>query len=91
MKQLILSLLVALSFTICNAQSKYDTSLYKQVTLIRIDKSMKVGNWLTVVSQDRKDTVYMAMRNVDRQTKDMLGSCVLLSLAQWNDLLKNKK
>lgn len=95
MKQLILSLLFALSFTLCNAQNKVDTSLYRECVVSKIEHSMVGGGkcWrVTLMSNNER--VYEYRRRKDYQE----GECILMGKDIFEELkqamasnLKNKK
>ena len=78
----------------CRAQSKFDTALFKQVVISDIKPSMITGGQgfkFTVVSGS--DTVYAYFRRANKVDWENYksGTCLLLAISQWNDLLKNKK
>lgn len=88
MKKQTIILTVSLLTVYASAQKHYDTTLYRECTITKIERSMKVGYWLTVVSG--KDTVIAAMRTVPKATREMVGKPSLIGKEQFELLKKNK-
>jgi hypothetical protein len=75
-------------------QSEYDTTSFKRVVIADIKPSMITGGQgfkFTVVSGN--DTVYAYFNRASKADWQNYkqGTCLLLAISQWNDLLKNKK
>jgi len=88
MKQLILSLIVALSFTICNAQKKYDTTSFRECVVSKIEHSMKGGGScyrITLVSNDETTFMYLRLKTYYE------GECIMIGKDIFNELKKAMK
>jgi hypothetical protein len=75
-------------------QSYYDTSLYKQIVISNIEPAMYDGGRgyvFTVVSGEESRFAYIRRATKVDWNNYKNGECLLLSISQWNDLLKNKK
>jgi hypothetical protein len=98
MRKALLSFIVLLLvILLCGGKvfCQYDSSLYKQVVISKIEPTMKTGGpgyIFTLVSSD-SETRYAYFRRLSRTDKDNWknGQCLLLAISQWNDLLLNKK
>ena len=89
MKRLFL-FLIALSITTFIYCQAIDTTLYVQCQIIKIERSMLVGNWLTIES-NTGEIRYAVEHYIDKKTRDLLNQCILIPRDHWNDLHKTKR
>jgi hypothetical protein len=68
----------------------YDTTSFIRCQITKIERDMRVGNWLTI-ERDNGEVRYAIKHYVGKQTKELLGECILLGKDIWDKLPKTKR